>query len=447
MWTVNSECGKLDAVLIQDSTESFWEKRLPFEGIESNLQYLPRCVHPQMDGGHEQWVQLPKMLAGEGVKVFEVTDILTKALGKATLKEKRGIIKEIWAGFSKAPSPEELKLEHLIYGYPEVPYYDVKQDRVILPDFRRVAWPYSRDTSFTTQVGTVICNMRRYSRRYEVRVVKLAYELDPILSEKVEIVWDANEAGGVSTEPANVEGGDTQIVDHETVAIGMGQRSTLTGIKRCAEELFKHDRDGKISYICAVQLPDYPALDYMHLDVTINHPDEGRALVMPYIWDTEVVKGMPPKKLLLKTLEALRAQSDADYRPMGPMIHPDGFRDSGRTIVYVNRGGKPEPLRTEVSLIDFLVKEGKLDADGLMYVGGLPEKENDVEHLYSAFLEQSRGATNIVATRPKTVVAYERNKKTIGVLRENGIKVLEWEDSYLDLLGGPHCSTSPLSRA
>ena len=434
-------------MLIQDSVESFWEKRLPFEGIESNLQYLPRCVHPQMDGGHEQWLQLPNMLGEEGVKVFEVTNIIAKALEKATLKEKRGIIKEIWEGFPSAPKPEELKLEHLIYGYPEAPYYDEKQDRVVLPDFRRAAWPYSRDTSFTTQVGTVISNMRRYSRRHEVRVVKLAYELDTTLSKHIEVIWDANEAAGVSTEPPNVEGGDTQIVDGETVAIGMGQRTTLTGIKRCAEELFRHDREGKIRYVCAVQLPDYPAVDYMHLDVTINYPDAGRALVMPYVWDTEVVKGMPPKKLLLKTLEALRQQSDADYRPMGPMIHPDGFKNGGRTTVYVNKGGKPEPLRTEVSLIDFLVKEGKLDADGLMYVGGTPEKENDVGHLYTAFLEQARGAGNIVATRPKSVIAYERNKKTIGVLRENGIKVLEWEDSYLDLLGGPHCSTSPLSRA
>jgi N-dimethylarginine dimethylaminohydrolase len=446
MWTVNSESGRLNAVLIQDSVESFWEKRLPFEGVESSLQYLPRCVHPQMEGGHEQWLQLPRMLGEEGVRVFEVTGIIGKALEEATLKEKKVIIKEIWAGFAKAPKPEELRLEHLIYGYPDAPYYDTEQDRVVLPDFRRVAWPYSRDTSFTTQVGTVICNMRRYSRRHEVRVVKLAYELDPTLAKHVEIVWDANEAGGVTSEPPNVEGGDTQIIDTETVAIGMGQRSTLTGIRRCAEELFRHDREGRIRYVCAVQLPDYPALDYMHLDVTINYPDAGRALVMPYVWDTEVVKGMPPKKLLLKTLEALRQQSDADYRPMGPMIHPDGFRHSGRTTIYVNKGGKPEPLRTEVSLIDFLVKEGKLDADGLMYVGGLPEKENDVDHIYAAFLEQARGAGNIVATRPKTVIAYQRNRKTIGVLRENGIRVREWEDSWLDLLGGPHCSTSPLSR-
>jgi arginine deiminase len=44
------------------------------------------------------------------------------------------------------------------------------------------------------------------------------------------------------------------------------------------------------------------------------------------------------------------------------------------------------------------------------------------------------------------VIAYKRNKLTIKELRDNGIRVKEWNDSHLDLLGGPHCSTSPLSR-
>jgi hypothetical protein len=178
----------MHAVLIQESVESFWERRLPFEGIEANLQHLPRCVHPQVDGGREQWLQLPKMLREERIQVFEVTDIIEKALETATVKERREIVGEIWAGFPKAPKPEELTIDHLIYGYPSEPYYDLGQDRVVLPDFRRVAWPYSRDTSFTTQVGTVICNMRRYSRRHEPRVVKLAYELDPTLREQVELI-------------------------------------------------------------------------------------------------------------------------------------------------------------------------------------------------------------------------------------------------------------------
>jgi mRNA-degrading endonuclease toxin of MazEF toxin-antitoxin module len=167
---------------------------------------------------------------------------------------------------------------------------------------------------------------------------------------------------------------------------------------------------------------------------------------MPYVWDSELVKGMPPKRLLLKLLEALRTQSDAEYRPMAQLIHPDGFKNAGRTTVYVNRGSTPEPLRTEVSLVDFLVREGKLDADGVMYVGGRPEKENDVGHLYAALMEQARGAGNIITLKPNTVIAFNRNRRTLRELRDHGVTVREWDDAYLDLLGGPHCSTSPLSR-
>ena len=96
MWTVESESGRLHSVLIQDSVESFWEHRLPFEGIESNLQYLARDIHPQLDGGHEQWLQLPKMLREDGVQVFEVTDILKAGLEKASRQELGNIVKRFW---------------------------------------------------------------------------------------------------------------------------------------------------------------------------------------------------------------------------------------------------------------------------------------------------------------------------------------------------------------
>ena len=446
MWTVESECGRLRAVLIQESIRGFWEGKLPFTGIESSTHYLARCPHADIDGGKEQWGQLPQFLEEEGVKVFEVASILEKALEDATTGERRRIVERVWEGMPRAPPAEELTVGHLLSGYPERPYYDPRSDRVVLPDFQRVGWPYPRDTSFTTQVGTVICNMRRYSRRFEPRVVRLCYELDPTLSERTEIVYDASRLDLGSTEPPCVEGGDTQIVDEETIAIGVGQRSTHTGFMEAARRLFEADTDGKIRYICAVRLPDYPALDYMHLDVVINYPDRGRALVMPYFFESELVPDMPPRRLLLKTLEAVRAQAERDDRPMEPVVHPNDFSEAGSCAVYVRGGEAPRLLRRCPSLIDFLVEEGKLEKDGLIYVGGRPERENDVEHLMLALMEQARGASNIVALRPGLVVAYERNHATNDELRENGVRVKEWDDSYLDMLGGPHCSTSPLWR-
>ncbi len=185
MWTVRSESGPLQAVLVQESIEQFWEGKLPFVGLESNTNYLARCPHADIDGGREQWRMLPRFLEEEGVQVFEVTSILEKAVEGATEGERREMAEAVWAGMPVAP---ELTAEHLLWGYPSKAYYDKATDRVVLPDFQRVGWPYPRDTSFTTPVGTVICNMRRYSRRFELRVVKLCYELDPVLRDKTEVI-------------------------------------------------------------------------------------------------------------------------------------------------------------------------------------------------------------------------------------------------------------------
>jgi arginine deiminase len=423
-----------------------WTKKIPFAGIESSTHYISRDPTAQMNPGHMQWLQLPKLLESEGVQVFEVKEMLGKIIENATLAELGDIVDDVWMGMPNQPEPEDLTVEHLLWGNPPIPFYDPLTEEVVLSDHRRVAWTYTRDTSFTTQIGTVICNMRRYSRRYEPRIVKLCYQYDPLLNDNTKIIYDANETIGVFSEPPSIEGGDTQIIDEETIAIGVGQRSTVTGVMDLARRLFETDTNGELKYVCAVNLADYPAVDYMHLDVTINYPDKGKALVMPYVYDTNILEDYPPKKLLLKTLEAIRMQSEKHGRPMQPLVHPNQFVALGRTSIYVNDGGDPKHLRNELSFIDFLLKEDKLDEDGIIYVGGIPEDPWNVEHLLNTMLEQSRGASNIVTIKPGVVIAYDRNYTTNEELRRHGVKVKEWESGYLDLLGGPHCSTSPLSR-
>ena len=169
-------------------------------------------------------------------------------------------------------------------------------------------------------------------------------------------------------------------------------------------------------------------------------------MVMPYFFESELIPDMPPRRLLLKTLKAARAGSEADDRPMEPVVHPHDFEGAGSCAVYAKGKNGPELVKRETSLIDYLVREGKLEPDGIAFVGGRPEEENDVEHLMLALMEQARGAPNIVTIKPGLVIAYQRNRVTNEALRDAGIKVKEWEDSYLDLLGGPHCSTSPLWR-
>ena len=446
MWTVKSESGRLHAVLVQESIEYFWEKKLPFVGIESNSHYLARCPHALIEGGREQWSQLIQFLDEEGVHVFEVISILKKTLDGATLGEKKKIIDSVWKGMPIFPTPQELTVEHLIEGYPSSAFYDENSDRVVLPDFQRVGWPYPRDTSFTTPIGTVICNMRRYSRHFEPRVVKLCYEYDPVLRKETQVIWDAHDTEKRLTEPSCIEGGDTHIIDEETIAIGLGQRSTYTGFMETAKKLFENDPNKLLKHILAVRLPAFPASDYMHLDVVINYPAPDKVLIMPYFFESEIVKDIPPRRLLQKLLEAARAQSEADNRSMSSLVHPLNFEDAGSCHVYSNSKNGLKLVRREISFIDYLIKEEKLEPDGIIYVGGKPEKDNDVEHLMLALMEQARGASNIVTIKPELVIAYERNAATNEALREFGIRIKKWEDSYLDLLGGPHCSTSPLWR-
>jgi len=448
MWAVKSESGTLRAVLIQDTNLNFWENRLPFIGSESNLQYLPRCPHADYDaGGHDQWLKLQQFLREEGVEVFEVVSILRKTIEAASEAERKEIIRRFWGQNQHAPSPSNLRVEHLTDGFPPRPEYDEAADRVVLPDFKRAAWTYTRDTSFTTQIGTVICNMRRYSRRLEPQVVKLAYESDPILRKNVNLIWDANDVTTPHTEPPNIEGGDTEVIDEETIAVGLGQRSTFTGFLEFAKKIFTADVNKQVKYVCAVYNADYPAVDYMHLDVVINFPANRKALIMPYYFESDLVKDMPPKKLLLKLLAATRAQSERDARPMEPVVSPAAFEKAGECHVYTrDKNNEPRLLRREISLVDFLIREDKVDKDGLVYVGGQPKKKNDVHHLMLALMEQTRGATNIVTIKSGTVISYARTTATIRELEDHGIRVKRWDDSYLDMLGGPHCSTSPIHR-
>jgi arginine deiminase len=289
--------------------------------------------------------------------------------------------------------------------------------------------------------------MRRYSRRLEPRVVKLAYESDPVLKENLNLIWDANDVTLANTEPPNIEGGDTEIIDQETIAVGLGQRSTFTGFLEFAKKMFSTDTNHQIKYVCAVLNADDPAVDYMHLDVVINFPANRKALIMPYYFESEIVKDMPPKKLLLKLLAATRAQSERDARSMEEVVSPSAFEKAGQCYVYVRDGSnEPRLLRREVSIVDFLIKEEKIDKDGLIYVGGEPKGKNDVEHLMRALMEQTRGATNIVTIKSGTVISYARTTTTIEAMKKSGIRVKKWDDSYLDMLGGPHCSTAPLLR-
>lgn len=441
MWDVKSDQGKLGAVLVHDASYVSYERNPVLPAMSKNIIYEKSA--PQLQ-------QLYQFLRDEGVKVFELSEIIKGIVDKATIKEKKGIIEKIWKKETQKPKAEELRYEHILYGYPFEPYYDEKTGKIVLPDslWRTRFGIYARDPSFGTQIGHVISKMRR--RTNEPRVVRLAFEMDPILQKNAKVVYDAEldeesiELGGA------IEGGDHIVVDENTIAVGVGQRSNYAGFFRYVKGLFDKDVDKQLKYICAVRMPgEEYTISHSHLDTSINFVDKGKVLVQPYIHDSEIVDIFPQKKMLAKLVQSYRdmAEKNYDKGTLGSLYTAKTFSDTTETLVYGRDGhGKIKRLKVEKNFIDFLIKEEKIEKDGIIMVSGEAKNKTDVMHLIHAQQEQNRQAPNIVAIKPGHIIAYEENWRTLENLKNHNIKVKKLPNAYLDLGGGPHCLTCPLQR-
>lgn len=444
MWTVRSESGSLGAVMVHSAGFAHWWK-IPVPGTHPfTASATLKQTYPYEESVAEHR-KIIDFLSEENVKVFELNHVIDEVLEKASIGEKKEIIREVWGEAEKKPEPEELKTEHVVDGYPRLPVYDEKKDEVIVSDRQRGSI-YSRDIAFMTQRGLVISKMRSDGRREQPKVAKIAFERHPELSKKVEVLFDANSLEEeIDFSPAWIEGGDVLIADEETILCGVGQRSNLLGLKYVMERIFKEDVDGEIRTVCATRIAG-PLPAGGHLDVFINFPDHRKALAMPYFFESDLVPRFPKRKLLLKLSDALvpyaSLRASLDQR-----VSLANWRDSGSCDVYRRDAeGRPVKVSREKSLIDWLIREDKIDGDGVIMVGGEPEKENDVAHLVRVLQESYREASNIVTIRPGLIIAYDRNLATNSNLEDHGVKVKRLPSTHLDMLGGPHCMTMPLQR-
>jgi arginine deiminase len=438
-------------LLVHEVGWNTWEAEAPLNSMSKNVVY---------EQSRSQHHSLAEIMAEEGVKVFELTNVIREIVDSADEAERKEIIEQVWGpernpeaddiiGHKKPePTPDELKWEHIIYGYPPYPLYDPESDQVLMPDAPGVARAniYARDTSMGTPIGHVISRMRR--RKAEPKVSRLVLQRHPELNKNVNVILDAD----TEFEEGAIEGGDTQIIDEETIAVGVGQRSDLTGLKLFADRMFEKDTNRVLRSIVGVKVPGEKYSDcFGHLDTIINYPDKGKALVTPYVFISEHIHELPKRKLLLKLIQAKRGWVERNLVRFGS---PDEdlftirtFLNSGETIVY----GRDSVLgvrrlRTEKNFLDWLVSEEKIDKDGIIMVAGKPQDEHDVMHVVHVLQEQFRQAANIVTVRPGLVLGYQRNARTNRELEEHGVRMRKLQDTYLDLGGGPRCLTCPLDR-
>lgn len=451
MWSVKSEAGRLRAVAIQNNHWYSLRTRCPgLEPFDSCTLYERSA--PQKD-------KLVEVLREEGVKVFVWGDVLKDIVDNASLKEREEIIDYVWSGIENKPDPEELKGEHLDNGYPLNPYYDEKAEKVVWgPEFP--GGLASRDSSFGTPIGMVISSMRAFIRQIAPRVCKVMYTYYPEFQKNIEIAWDAHEhfSGfkkyteyvGWRGSNGAIEGGDNHVIDEETIACGVGLRSNIFGFKAYLENIFRADREEKIKTLCAVKLIDHYASRVTHLDTVLNFVDRRKAIILPYVLESELARPkLPEKKLWVKLIESYSDYLGRWYQPINPSftLNTKDLMHSGETEVY-GRGkdGRPILLRREKNFIDYLIKEDKLDSDGLIPVGGWPEKENDILNVIITMQQHGRTGLNGVAVKPGLFVTFESNIQAVKALEDAGVRLRKLEDEYIVGFAGPHCLTCPLDR-
>ncbi|WP_339022712.1 arginine deiminase [Spiroplasma endosymbiont of Crioceris asparagi] len=188
----------------------------------------------------------------------------------------------------------------------------------------------------------------------------------------------------------NIEGGDVMVLNADTLVIGASQRTSLNAIEKLSKKILKEDT---FKQIIVLELPKSRA--YMHLDTVFTNIDYDKFIAHPLIFDDENL-----------------------------------FK------IYKITENKKELLNQSLSeLLKELIGKEPI----IIKCGG--------EDKIAAGREQWNDGTNVLTIKPGVVIAYERNHKTISMLKDAGVKVLEVPSSELSRgRGGPRCMSMPIER-
>ena len=239
-------------------------------------------------------------------------------------------------------------------------------------------------------IGSGVSVNRMYSqtRRRETIFGKYILEHHPSYRGKVPFYYKRD-------YPFSVEGGDILNLSSQVLAVGISQRTTPEAIEQLAQSLFA-DPSCQIRAILAVDIPSIRA--FMHLDTVMTQVDRDKFTIHPEI------------------LGSLRVYE----------LTPDG------------RGGLKAAALGE-SLPQILATRLGLESVTMIHCGGKDRVASE--------REQWNDGSNTLCIAPGTVVVYDRNYITNGILRQNGITVLEMPSSELSRgRGGPRCMSMPLVR-
>ncbi|MBE6111897.1 MAG: arginine deiminase [Peptococcaceae bacterium] len=245
---------------------------------------------------------------------------------------------------------------------------------------------FTRDPFASIGNGVSIHKMFTETRHRETLFAKFIFEYHP-LYKNTDVWYDRN-------ENFSLEGGDILILNKETIAIGISQRTHENAIEKFAQKVLTEETHFK--KILAINIPKQRT--FMHLDTVFTMVDYDKFT-----------------------------------------IHPNIMRDMDVFVIERENGQRIRITQESGSLEDILKRHLHLDKVTLIKCGS--------NHVIDSAREQWNDGSNTLAIAPGEVVVYSRNYVTNEILQENGVKTYVMPSSELSRgRGGPRCMSMPLIR-
>lgn len=402
---VKSEIGKLKTVVLHR----------PGEELEALApEYMDRMLFddvPFLKMAQEEHDAFAQVLRDNGVEVLYLEDLAAEALTSEELKwqfvremvkaskqsERRSteaiidylgnmdakeMILKVMAGVKKKdielPDNDNKELSH--YMADDYPFYLDPMPNLY----------FTRDPAAAVGDGLAINKMHYPARRRESIFMKYIMNYHPRFKQAEIPIWFSRD------NKFSIEGGDILVLDKETVAIGISERTEPEAVETIATNLFaKSD----FKRILAIEIPVKRA--FMHLDTVFTM---------------------------------------IDYDKFS--VHPEAIKQGEKMNIYVmdKADTKSGYFITHETDIKKVLREAlKLDEVTLIECG-----DGD---LIAASREQWNDGSNTLALEPGVVVTYDRNHVTNDAMRRAGIKVIEVAGAELGRgRGGPRCMSMPIYR-
>jgi arginine deiminase len=393
-------------------------------------------LEPWVD--REDWLKdhavMRALLEKSGAEVLTFEGVLDEAIEAARAK---GEFRTWLRASLPALSSEEKKVTAAeLMGAARERLYPQDEDGNYryLVDADTVTWP--RDAAVMLPAGLLICNFTSERRAFSAQLMRFAAEYSPSLT-RYPVAFDAIE------EQVLVEGGDVQVVNGDTLLMGVGHRSEPSAARHLARRLGMNVIAVQLRKAEYVKRPPKEAplgfaTMFMHLDTCCTHVNDKHVIVLPWFFENEAVGKNPFVRVLKGIARHPHVKEEDAEEALSWLV------EMGKVKRYLAGSGGVDPKVTDLKLVDYLRAEGYR----ISYVGGPPPPDADMDYFFDVvWREHLFQAANVVATSPGHILSFDHCPKTHEALRAAGIDVNVFPGANLRRgYGGPHCLTLPLER-